>query len=346
MNNLPDGAVVLEEPDVHVHIEYNQLPPVPDPETWTRFVCISDTHHHKFPVPHGDVLLHSGDLTNTGKYVEFKTTMEWLYSLPHKVKIIIAGNHDLSLHQKDGWYDKHYDEWGAKETACSRLTGLLLIEPLLIGEQARAAGIVYVCDERVEFDAKGNGQTWSLYGSPVGHSIYSSFYHDLKRRPSGLPNSATGHSTMTAERAKLVSQFPKTDILLTHGPPLHIFDVTSRQALAGCRDLANRLPYLRPRIHLFGHIHEGHGAYIHTWKAGETTAPKVQTIETGPDWEPHIDADYYPTIERRGDRTVFVNGANWPMGERTRLYRSYDFGGPGFRPIVVDLKDCVSGKEA
>ncbi|KAF9034475.1 hypothetical protein BDZ89DRAFT_1130688 [Hymenopellis radicata] len=337
----PEGAVTLEEPDVHVHIEYEQLPPVPDPETWTRFVCISDTHHHKFPVPHGDVLLHSGDLTNTGKYTEFKDTMEWLCSLPHKVKIIIAGNHDLSLHQQDGWYDENYADWGAKEDYS-------LIEPLLIGEKAREAGLVYVCDERVEFDAKGNGQTWSLYGSPWSPEFCDwAFNYDRRDGKRNIHFLLDVSEMLT--KPELISQFPKTDILLTHGPPLHIFDSTSRHSLAGCRDLANRLPYLRPRIHLFGHIHEGHGAYIHTWKPGEITAPKVQTIETGPDWEPHIDADYYPTdktqypeplqLSEGGDRTVFVNGANWPMGDRARLHRSHQFGGPGFRPIVVDLKD-------
>jgi hypothetical protein len=33
--------------------------------SWTRFVCISDTHCNTFEVPEGDVLLHAGDLTHT-----------------------------------------------------------------------------------------------------------------------------------------------------------------------------------------------------------------------------------------------------------------------------------------
>lgn len=81
------APIVLEEDDCIVHIEYDQLAPVPDPETWTRFVCISDTHNRKFDVPWGDVLLHSGDLTQTGKYEEFQETMEWLCSLPHRLKM-------------------------------------------------------------------------------------------------------------------------------------------------------------------------------------------------------------------------------------------------------------------
>jgi len=78
----------LKSPTATVHLEYDPdaLPPKPS-EDWTRFVCISDTHTHRFDVPDGDVLLHGGDLTHTGKVVEFKKTMEWLYGLPHKLKM-------------------------------------------------------------------------------------------------------------------------------------------------------------------------------------------------------------------------------------------------------------------
>jgi 3',5'-cyclic AMP phosphodiesterase CpdA len=72
-----------------VHLEYDPaaLEPVPSSEEWTRFVCISDTHARNFDVPPGDVLLHSGDLTRMGRQEEFAKTMEWLYALPHKVKV-------------------------------------------------------------------------------------------------------------------------------------------------------------------------------------------------------------------------------------------------------------------
>lgn len=73
-----------------VHLDYDLAnpPPVPSPE-WTRFVCISDTHTRTFHVPPGDVLLHSGDLTNTGLFSEFRTTVEWLRELPHATKMSV-----------------------------------------------------------------------------------------------------------------------------------------------------------------------------------------------------------------------------------------------------------------
>jgi predicted phosphohydrolase len=60
-----------------------------------RVVCLSDTHCHTLDhVPQGDVLIHAGDLTNAGTVEELQTQLDWLQSLPHQEKIIIAGNHD------------------------------------------------------------------------------------------------------------------------------------------------------------------------------------------------------------------------------------------------------------
>ena len=84
-------TTVLRSSNAIVHLEYDpcQLPPKPSisNEQWTRFVCISDTHTKTFDVPDGDVLLHSGDLTNLGLEVEFEKTMGWLRSLPHEFKM-------------------------------------------------------------------------------------------------------------------------------------------------------------------------------------------------------------------------------------------------------------------
>jgi hypothetical protein len=91
LENFQYDPITLKSPGEIVYLEYNpvELPPKPA-EDWTRFVCISDTHSRSFPVPDGDVLLHSGDLTNTGTVSDFEVTMKWLYSLPHKVKMWVC----------------------------------------------------------------------------------------------------------------------------------------------------------------------------------------------------------------------------------------------------------------
>lgn len=51
----------------------------------------------------------------------------------------------------------------------------------------------------------------------------------------------------------------KTDVLITHGPPAGILDKTTYGALAGCVDLFDAVLRVRPRLHVFGHIHEAAG---------------------------------------------------------------------------------------
>ena len=118
---------------------------------------------------------------------------------------------------------------------------------------------------------------------------------------------------------------------LTHGPAYQIFDRTNRYDDAGCEALRARLSVLRPRLHLVGHIHEAHGAYIHAWETAEP--PFVQA-----DDEIILNDNIQdPNL----DHTVFVNAANWPSGKRLRRdsWGRAKFGGAGFQPVVVDLKD-------
>lgn len=75
-----------------VYTSYDPGAPPPKPADsdtrhWIRFVCISDTHNRTFPVPDGDVLLHGGDLTSTGREQEMMITCDWIASMTHHVKM-------------------------------------------------------------------------------------------------------------------------------------------------------------------------------------------------------------------------------------------------------------------
>jgi len=65
------------------------------------------------------------------------------------------------------------------------------------------------------------------------------------------------------------------DILLTHGPPLGHGDVTVRGEAVGCADLLDAVARVRPRLHVFGHIHEGYG----TTREGGTTLVNASTCD-------------------------------------------------------------------
>ncbi len=175
-----------------------------------RIVCLSDTHglHEQVEVPEGDILLHAGDLSKRGKAHEISAFNEWLGTLRHPYKVVIAGNHDFLLEQNPA-----------------------LAEPLL-------TNAIYLNDSMIEI---GNLKIW---GSPI-----SPWYHDWAF------NRARG-----SEIRKHWDLIPEgIDILITHGPPFGIFDLTVSGHTVGCEELSKAIARVQPRVHLFGHIHEGYG---------------------------------------------------------------------------------------
>lgn len=67
-----------------------------------RLVAVADTHneHGALHIPDGDVFIHAGDLTNRGTLSELEQVAEWMRSLPHRHKVVIAGNHDFWLQEQ------------------------------------------------------------------------------------------------------------------------------------------------------------------------------------------------------------------------------------------------------
>src|SRR5262249_20747600 len=62
-----------------------------------RIVAVADTHtfHDDLrSVPDGDVFVHAGDLCPGGRLDELAGAVAWLRPLPHRHKLIVAGNHD------------------------------------------------------------------------------------------------------------------------------------------------------------------------------------------------------------------------------------------------------------
>ena len=91
-------------------------------------VAMSDTHglHHELEIPPGDVLIHAGDLTRYGTLQEVEEFNEFLATLPHQHKVIIAGNHDFCFEK-------------APEEARARITNAHYLQD----EQVEIDGIVF-----------------------------------------------------------------------------------------------------------------------------------------------------------------------------------------------------------
>jgi predicted phosphohydrolase len=64
-----------------------------------RIVAVADTHlfHRELAVPDGDVFVHAGDLCRGGELDELREAAAWLAELPHRHKIVVAGNHDWAF---------------------------------------------------------------------------------------------------------------------------------------------------------------------------------------------------------------------------------------------------------
>ena len=99
---------------------------------------------------------------------------------------------------------------------------------------------IYLKDEEVVIDGI------KFYGSPW-QPWFHSWAFNLQRGP---------------EIAKKWAMIPDdTDILITHGPPYGYGDETMWSGHVGCRDLLDRINIVKPKVNIFGHIHEGYGVY-------------------------------------------------------------------------------------
>jgi len=62
-----------------------------------RIVAVADTHTFEAdlgPLPDGDIFVHAGDIVRAGTLEELEGPARWIRDLPHKHKIVVAGNHD------------------------------------------------------------------------------------------------------------------------------------------------------------------------------------------------------------------------------------------------------------
>lgn len=183
-------------------------------------VCISDTHGTLPAVPDGDILLHAGDLTNTGSFNELQSQLTWISSLPHKHKIVIGGNHDSLL---DPAYIAQFPERIHEGVGTSRA-------------DLNWGNIEYLCNSTVELSI--NGRTITIYGSPW------------------TPQCGSFAFQYPPIRQVWTDKIPHgTDIVLTHGPPMGHLDLEGK----GCPQLLDEIKRVQPRLVVFGHIHAARG---------------------------------------------------------------------------------------
>lgn len=172
-----------------------------------KVVCISDIHNVQPPsVPDGDILVHAGDLTDTGTFEELMRAFDWLRDLPHAFKIVVGGNHDKLLDSTDK-------------------------------TQLDFSGITYLQNSSATLKIANKGEL-HVFGSPS--------------------TDTSGKWAFQYSRNEDVwsGQIPlETDVLVTHMPPRFHLDING----FGDDRLLEELWRVKPQVHIFGHVHAGHG---------------------------------------------------------------------------------------
>ncbi|CAG9323350.1 unnamed protein product [Blepharisma stoltei] len=198
-------------------------------EEFIRFVCLSDTHNQvgkKFKVPDGDVLLHAGDFTNCGGTDDVVNFNNFLGRLPHRYKVVIAGNHDLSFDKEN----------------LPTLIRNFSLNPTINSDATKALLTHCIYLEETGVEVFG----YKIWGSPWTPTFYDWGF-----------NAERG--SVIAEKWRKIPE--DTEILITHGPPYAILDGCDDGFHAGCEELKTAVERIKPKVHLFGHIHEAYGVY-------------------------------------------------------------------------------------
>ncbi|ETL82800.1 hypothetical protein F441_17738 [Phytophthora nicotianae CJ01A1] len=197
-----------------------------------RVVCISDTHakHRNLrDIPEGDVLLHCGDFTNRGTHDEIRDFNDWLGTLPHRHKVVIAGNHDVCMDAVE--YDQHWNK---------------AFRHKVYNDPSLSRALLTNCTYLENRSTVINGV--KIYGSPMTPPIPGR---------AGAFNVARGF----ADQQHWTKVPADVDVLVTHGPPHGILDTTFTGLHVGSETLLKEtMSRIRPSFHIFGHIHEAYGA--------------------------------------------------------------------------------------
>ncbi|KAI0896342.1 Metallo-dependent phosphatase [Annulohypoxylon nitens] len=210
----------------------------------TRFVCISDTHNCTVKLPKGDVLIHCGDLTNQGSFSELKKQVTWLEKADFECKLIIAGNHDLTLdtdffEQFGGYFHNNTPQ---NPVDCQNL--LTQSKPLIYLQHS--SQVIKLTSP------SGPKTTFSVFGSPYIPSCGKWAFQYPR-------------SDSAAAEAKWNDIPLDTDILITHGPARTHRDESRHRESVGCESLRQAMWRVRPRLALCGHVHEARGVERVCW---------------------------------------------------------------------------------
>ena len=224
----------------------------------------------------GDILIHSGDFTNTGTYQEVEDFDRWLGTLAHPYKIVVPGNHDSVMDPtirkmaSQGTLQVYKEEqtkmWKELEKP------FLKNGEVLINRSVNVLGL-------------------NILGNP--HTMFNGQVARTKHEKYGYAFGCSHENRMQKQLEKLSNQ--DYDILVTHSPPLGIADHNTK-AHRGSQALREAVMRLNPALHVFGHAHAP-GGNVFKLKDCEENRHKISSTGCSDTW--------WETL-----RTTFVNAAS------------------------------------
>ena len=191
-----------------------------------RITFISDTHtkHRQLELPGGDLLIHAGDIMNSGySQYEVEDFCKWFEAQNYDNCVFIAGNHDRLFEDK----------------------------PELVKEIVDEHGVDYLQDSELIIGEEWETQV-KIYGSPWQPEFYN-WAFNLPRCGDGLK---TKWEAIPADTDILITHGPPQGHLDVSGPPYNEPDL-------GCELLRVKVDQQPPKIHIFGHIHGSYGYKFH-----------------------------------------------------------------------------------
>ena len=218
----------------------------------------------------GDVLIHAGDLTYFGVLDEIEEALLFLNKLPHKHKLVVAGNHDFYFDQR--FPDGHlFRNWRIKRPKP--------VSDMLTQYQH----LTYLQDNDIVIDGI------KFYGSPW-QPWFQDWAFNFPADIEGFGKYAQiKHSTEAAK--KKWAEIPEdTNVLITHGPPWGFLDQATDENdnRVGCPELRNRITDGLPDLksHIFGHIHEQYGLMRETLNYNRDPVTFVNAAICNRNYEP------------------------------------------------------------
>jgi Icc-related predicted phosphoesterase len=214
-----------------------------------KITCVADLHGFYPKLDGGDLLIIAGDLTAKDTQSEYLIFREWLRSQDYRKKIFIAGNHDGCIKKGLFYFN---DDW---------------------------MGAEYLFDSGTEFEGL------KIWGSP-----WTPLFREINPR-------CKAFMKMDSHLSDKLEMIPmKTDILITHGPAYGILDAVKDLSAGfennyirhcGSQSLYYWLKYVeRPKLHIFGHIHEGYGIEEHFVSYNDQMMKSINCS--------HVDENYKP----------------------------------------------------